>query len=311
MAVLVNQAAHHGLAKKSWQKIRDEVFLRLPEDTIEITYDGNIDLKRLLPALIKKEGINAFIAAGGDGSVHYLLNGLFSQEEIPTESLYIGAIGLGSSNDFHKPFHDSLEGIPLCITYQKPLAADVGSVHFVDENGDQVTRYFIVNASLGVTAEANHFFNHGDRLHRFLKRRWTPLAITYAALRTMIHFRNFEAHLSFSGQDKSIRLSNLAVLKNPHFSGNMRYDQEIGKADGWLGLNYCEDMNRRQLIGTMSDLGKGRFQGKPKRHSEMIRSLFVEVSLPVALETDGEVIKGTQFEFQIHPKTINLLSNVY
>lgn len=309
VAILVNYSAGGGRAERRWASIRQAVLERLPDDTLEIPFASTIDLGITLKQLIEEEQVNCFISAGGDGSVNYLLNGLLNLENIGTVPFYLGAIGLGSSNDFHKPFGAKIKGIPIRINYDHITQADLGVVKFRSKADQIVQRYFIVNASLGVTAAANYFFNHGDLLLRLLKKIWTNLAILYAALWTILTFKNFIAKACFSEEQMIIKLSNLAILKNPHVSGDMCYDQKIGIADGWLGLNYCDGMSKKELIQTLKDLGKGRFTGRPKRHSFFVKNLEVKVKHPVPLEADGEVFTGTHFEFSIIPKGIKLLSN--
>ena len=49
-------------------------------------------------------GTRVFIAAGGDGTAHALLNALVDAPgRPPLDALALGAVGLGSSNDLHKP----------------------------------------------------------------------------------------------------------------------------------------------------------------------------------------------------------------
>ena len=311
VAVLVNLAAGGGRCRKTWALIRDAVLQRLPKQTYVIPFAGQIDLTETLSLLWEKDGINCFIAAGGDGSVHYLLHAmmdLMAKEESP---FFLGAIGLGSSNDIHKPVKATIDGIPIRINCEEFTPVDVGVVDLLSEKAQRRRIFFLANASLGVTAAANHFFNEGTGLIRFLKSKWTQGAILFAAIKTILTYRNYPATLSYCGQQKAISISNLSVLKNPHLSGDLRYDQDIGPEDGRLGLNYCDNMSKKELIQTLNDLGKGRFTGRPKRHSQFVQNIKVAVNHPVPMEADGEIYMGTDFEFSLLPRGINLLSNGY
>ncbi len=307
-AILVNEAAHQGRAGDLWQKARADVLAQLPPGTVEQLFSPPFDLTACLGEMIAK-GVNCFISAGGDGSANYLLNGLMNLREEGEGPFFLGGIGLGSSNDFMKPFGEKIAGLPVRIDWQNPRPSDVGEVIFENENGEMKRLFFIANASLGVTAAANYHFNHPDFLLKILKKNWTTGAIIWTALRTILRWKNNPVRLIFNGLEKEVALSNLAVLKNPHVSGDFKYDQPIQQDDGWLGLNYCAGMSRLELLKTLTDLSKGRFLGKPKRFSELVKNLQVITEKLQPLETDGEVCLAKNIKFNFVPQGIQLLGH--
>ncbi len=308
IAILVNEAAHQGRGGDLWQKTRGEVLAQLPPGTVEQRFSPPFDLVACLHELVAKD-VNCFISAGGDGSANYLLNELMNFREEGEGPFFLGGIGLGSSNDFMKPVGGKIAELPVRMDWQNAQPADVGEVVFENESGKTERLFFIANASLGVTAAANYYFNHPDFLLKILKQRWTGGAIIWAALRTILSWKNIPTRLIFNGLEKELALSNLAVLKNPHVSGDFKYDQPIQQDDGWLGLNYCASMNRFELLKTLADLSKGRFSGQPKRCSEFVKNLEIETQVPAPLETDGEVFLAKNIRFSVLPKAIHLLGH--
>jgi diacylglycerol kinase family enzyme len=308
IAVLVNESCHQGQAGLRWEKVREEVLAHLPAGTQEQRFRPPFDPGYPLRQLVEG-GANCFISAGGDGSANFLLNELMHLREEGKGPFFLGGIGLGSSNDFIKPVGQKLAGLPVRMDWQTARPADVGQVVFEDENDVSRQVFFIVNASLGVTATANYYFNHPDFLLKKLKQYRTGGAIIWAALRTILRWKNLPAHLVFNGVEEDVALSNLAVLKNPHVSGDFRYDQPIRQDDGWLGLNYCTGMSRFELVKTLADLLNGRFSGKPGRHSVFIKNLQIQTTAPVPLETDGEVCLAKNIRFSVLPQAIHLLGH--
>lgn len=262
-AVLVNLDANNGRAARRWESIAAEVALRLPPGTRVISFHPPTDLKPILKALLQ-EGVQGFVSAGGDGSANFLLNLLLRETGEDARPLILGGIGLGSSNDFIKPKQHFLQGLPTRLETQTASLVDVGKAEFRDTSGEWKVQYFIANASLGVTAEANWFFNHGDWFVQFTKDRWTDLAIVYAALRTIMRFKNFQAILAFEREVLETKLSNLAVLKSPYVSGSFHFDDPVQRDDGFFGLNACLDMKKTELLGVLAGLAKGHFRGRPK-----------------------------------------------
>ncbi len=77
------------------------------------------------------KGERAFIAAGGDGTVNLLLNAVMELGSGVTD-IRIGAVGLGSSNDFHKPHGpDSvIAGVPVRVDCNSARPCDVIRIDF-------------------------------------------------------------------------------------------------------------------------------------------------------------------------------------
>lgn len=308
-AILLNPNAGGGRARRGWAHLRDAVLARLPAGAVEIELSPHRSLAEQLRECIEREGTNGFVAVGGDGTLHALVNALLPLSGWEPLPWAIGAIGLGSSNDFHKPYRTRIGRVPVRLDWRGLTAVDVGQVQFRDPTGRLQQRFFLINASLGVTAAANHFFNHGDTVLRRLKSHWTAGAISYAAIRTILGYRNFPAMLHFANTTKTIALTNLAVLKSPHVSGSFRYDQAIDPADGQLGFHYCDGLTKVELLRLLWDLGRGRFRGRPRRYSHRVRTVQVTVPHAVPLETDGEVYPGTDFVFSVLPQHLPLFGH--
>ncbi len=125
------------------------------------------------------KGNTDFIIAGGDGSINYFLNHLINLVEPDIlKQIKIGAVGIGSSNDFHKPFQSKniVEKIPYKLNFKDAVERDVGCLLY-EKDGKALKKYFLINASLGITAEGNNFFNNPDFILRFLKKISTQSAI--------------------------------------------------------------------------------------------------------------------------------------
>jgi diacylglycerol kinase family enzyme len=126
-------------------------------------------------------------------------------------------------------------------------------------------------------------------------------------LKTILTFQNITAKLKYDDTEKKIVLSNISILKNPHVSGNFKFDQLIKLDDGQLGLNLCIAMSKFELIKTLIDLARGSFSGKRNRVSIYTKRVNIDLPNLVALEMDGEVVLANNIEFSLIPLSINLL----
>lgn len=309
IAILVNKSARQGMAEKYWNKIRNQVINYFPAETLIIEYNIPFNTEEVLKNLYLNLGIDGFISAGGDGSLNVVLNVLMSLKNQFHKHFFLGGIGLGSSNDFLKPAKTWIDGIPVKINWKKNQLVDVGLLSFEDLNGNLITRYFVINASLGITAKANYLFNNPKTIIKSLKKKWVHGAIIYTALKTIFSYENYNAVIIYNNENKNIKLSNLAVIKNPNISGDFKYEQDIKSNDGFLGLNYCDNMDRLELLATLYGLMKGKFTIGSKKKTFKIKTLNIICEEFVPIEADGEIFLGKNIFFKVIPETIYVMGN--
>lgn len=308
MVIIINPTASGGKAIEKWKKIETSIVKQF--GPLNVIYP---DKKRSMQNCIADaldRGNQEFIAGGGDGTVNLLLESLI--ERVSPEQLNkikIGAIGLGSSNDFHKPFKPDqlIKGVPYKINFTSAAARDVGILTAVSGSGQSQQHYWLINASIGITAEANLFFNTPDFILNYLKRTKTAWAILYAALRTIVSYGNRPVAIKIGkNHSQHIHLTNMGIVKSPHFSGNLSYNTPFRTDNGQFYINICRDMNLIDTLHLLWNLSKNRFLGLPKTDSVCSDRLSVHSDQPFAVEFDGEVVTAKQAMFYIKPKMIGV-----
>ena len=301
--IFLNPYCNYGTSLSRWKKVKEEIHNRIGIfETEEILSPDDI-VFQVSKAL--KNGENMFIAAGGDGTVNLLLNTIMKLGDNP--DITIGAVGLGSSNDFHKPFLPEafINGIPVRIDYKNAFPCDVIRIDYQNIQGYRNTRFCLINASIGITAEGNAIFNSRLRFIRLLQRISIDAAITTAALKAILTYRNIPCELTVNnGEEQRFSVTNLGIIKNPHFTGSLCYDTPIEPDDGKFGINLCMGMSLCERIGILVALYNHRFQGRPKTKSWVATRLSVKSAKVFALEMDGEVIHTNSAEFNIIPKRV-------
>lgn len=299
IAVWVNECCAFGKGKKRWQKICQENDHRLAGMVVS-GRSGPESCERWVQSELKK-GIRHFVAVGGDGTVNLVANALMRASQEP---VFLGAIGIGSSNDFHKPFVNAgrVAGFPCRLNFARAIHSDLIRVRDLSSDFD---RYALINASVGITAEANNYFNHPDRLLSGLKSWSSQIAIPYAALRTLSRYQNSEIEMAADEQEPQVRhISNIGIIKNPHFSGSFRYDSGAAPDSGDFYVYLADDMTRMECVKTLFSLLKGSFSGQPKTQSQRARNLKLRSALPFSVELDGEVIMAQELEVGIEERRI-------
>lgn len=310
IAILVNLSANHHKAAAKWERIKDKLFTQTSEiQVIPICYTVPFDVVTCVSKLYNEEGITHFISAGGDGSINFLINALTNIPGSTLATFTVGGIGLGSSNDFLKPFNRFIEGIPVKIDLPNTYVQDIGTVFYRSEEKEH-QKLFLINASIGLLAKANHTFNKGDRFINFFKSRKLDWAINYTALKTLFTYRPALVEIATQKERKQIRLNSLSVLKNPHVSGNFKFDQSILPNERLFGINYVHGQNIWEVIRTVIHLAQGCFvKSKNQKGRASFKSNYLKLNSEewMYLETDGEVELVKDATFSIDSRTINIM----
>jgi diacylglycerol kinase (ATP) len=297
MRVFLNPNCNYGTGRSRWATVKEEILNRTGTfQTEEIVSPEDI-AHQVSEAY--RNGESQFVAAGGDGTVNLLLNAIM---KLGDPEITLGAIGLGSSNDFHKPFSNEalIKGMPVRIDFKKALPCDVIKIDYRDPQGQLNTRYCLINASIGLTAEANAIFNSRLWLIRMLQRVSLDAAIVAVALKTMFTYHDIPCRLTMGNEkEQKASVTNLGIIKNPHFAGSLCYDTPIKPDDGIMAINLGAGMSLRERIGMLVDLYNQRFQGRPKRRSWIKDRLTVRSDQIFALEVDGEIVRTASADFYI------------
>ncbi len=310
MYLLLNTYAGGGSAKMKWKQIESAVQKKINEVKI-INLGNSEDISKVIQEAEKNDDRD-FIIAGGDGTINLFINDLINTIDSTEIIKYkIGAIGIGSSNDFHKPGHSEnlINGIPSKIDFNRCEQRDVGLIKY-KAGSEFFHKYFLLNASMGVTAEANNVFNSPDAVLKFLKKHFTGLAILYSALRTIFAYKNFEARIIFDTYETySFNISNLSIIKNPNISGNLSYPGEANYQNGLYDIYLTHYMSKLDLINLLKSLSKKVFPQNGKTKYCKTSKLKVTSENNFLIEYDGETISTNYAEFSILNKYLNICTS--
>ena len=141
MSILLNKTSGGGTALKKWDRIYKQLNLNGSTETFITGTNGSTD-KFIFDSIQK--GKTDFIIAGGDGSINFFLNRCMCLlDETTLKQIRIGAIGIGSSNDFHKPIQQKIRAgkIPFRLNFEEAISRDVGCLLF-EKDGELDQKIF-------------------------------------------------------------------------------------------------------------------------------------------------------------------------
>lgn len=301
MHVYLNPQCGYGKGRRSWRRRESRLRERFGDFSVEEIVSPQQLYRQVGGAL--REGERHFVAAGGDGTVNLVANALLGTAKHCHAIL--GAVGLGSSNDFHKPFRKDamIDGVPIRMDWNKATWNDAIAVRYSNGHGQPLERYCLINASIGITAQANAVYNSRLPMIQFIQRASVEAAILLSALWALATYRDLMCEMVLDDTPpRRVPVTNLGVLKNPHFAGGLCYDTPVATDDGRMCVNLCSGMTRGEIIATLVGLYRSRFKGRPKTSSYQTTRLQISAPRSFSLELDGEVVQARRasFELELH-----------
>jgi len=236
----------------------------------------------LLAQQAAEAGCNLVIAAGGDGTVHELINGLM---QVPKEVRpRRGIIPLGSGNDFAHTL-----GIPANLAEALkriyvgvPMPIDLG----VFETGSGMREYFDNTFGMGF-----------DAIVTIRSRRLTHirgfLMYLVAVLQTI--FLNLDApmmHVVTDQENWDEEIIMLVVCNGPREGGGFLVAPGSLISDGILNYASVTRVSKLMMLRLIPEVMKGTHGRFKQVKLGQLHKFSVRSERPLAIHADGEVIAG-------------------
>ena len=234
------------------------------------------------------EGAEIVAAAGGDGTLSEVLNGIMGSR------VTLGLLPFGTGNDFSRTvgLYGSLPRAVHTLFAGTPKPIDVGRV---------ADRYFLNVAGCGFDAAVADCANRGPR--------WLTGATAYicAVLQTLAQFRAADLRLTIDGVERSQRAMMCSVANAQTYGGGMRIAPTARLDDGLFDLCILAEAGRLEFIRAFPRVFKGTHTTHPKITMLQARHVRIESTPALPLLIDGEVIGTTPAEFTLLPAAIEFL----
>ncbi len=241
------------------------------------------------------------MAAGGDGTLHQVTNGVLKAESavLPT----IGVIPLGTGNDFARTCslqHNASQIIALLRGFQ-PKLTDVGRIICFDMDGKKITRHFINVCSLGMGPEV---------VRRIVKNsRSGGPALTYyvSIVSTFFSHRPQEIYYKAIGSEWKGRARVIAIANGKSF-GNAMYIAPDAKVDDGIFHSFIAgDVALWKFLVYLQKIKGNRKILDPMIHYHTLQGVELKSDTPCLLEADGEIEGLLPAYISILPKKIYFL----
>ena len=253
---------------------------------------------RRLAAEAVEEGFEAVVAAGGDGTVNEVLNGIGDAPDGFARAR-LGVLPLGTVNVFARELAipTKLGAAWEILQRGRETQIDLPRVEY-SENGAPAQRYFAQMAGAGLDARAI------ELVQWELKKKIGPLAYVMAGLDAL---RAAPSVITAKTSGRSATGGLVLIGNGRLYGGQYRIFPRADLRDGqlevcvfpkvnWLTLAHCGP--RLLLTGTLPASATESFRGE---------SLTLESPTPAPLEIDGELIGHLPAVFSIERARLRVI----
>ncbi|CAL9124934.1 unnamed protein product [Musa textilis] len=283
---IINPKGANGRTGKEWKKLLPHLRTRLGGhcnicEYITSAPSHGVDITR--EAI--REGVDAVIAVGGDGTLHEVINGFFcagqpvtALERGPGYSTTLGLIPLGTGSDFARTFHwyvlndphEAIERIKRgahfimskCIACLKFLLFYI-YVMFPVQGLNQKLDVGIITAHTG---EQHYFINVAD-IHLSAKagyyasryKGFGNLCYVFGALRAFIGHENRNLKVKINGGDWEVfhKVTAICIGNAKYFGGGMKITPTADPSNGKLEVVILQDFKWYDFVLKLHKLYSG------------------------------------------------------
>jgi len=273
--IILNPAADNGRGIQHKEAILE---IAEPYARVDFMVSDSAEHARHLAKEAAEAGYSLVIAAGGDGTVHHVVNGIMA---VPGTESMLGVIPIGSGNDFA-----FANDIPMDVSEAakrlfdgKPRWIDLARVE--DENG----RFVVMDNNFGIGFDAMVVAQTEkiQRIHGFLK-------YLTAVLKSLIFYFN-PVHLRISFDEEHVVQNTLFLYLGigTRGGGGFLLTPDARQDDGLIDSCLVNDVSRPTALNMLNMGIKGTHIHSPHVSMRMNKQIVIEIDDLAPMYVDGEM----------------------
>ena len=266
---------------------------RLPGAEIRLTNKPGAAVRFARAAIAK--GREIIVAAGGDGTLNEVVNGIGEN----LGDACVGLIPLGTGKDFARTI-----GVPADVEAAIDLILDgrQRAVDLVRVTSDEV-RYFVNVSAGGFSGLVD------EKLTPEMKKTWGPLAYLRGAAAALADLRAYETTLAFDNTESlRIELYNVVVANGRYIAGGTLIAPDASIDDGLLDVVLIPKRSAGELALVAAQIALGKHLSHDAIVFRRTAKLTVNSKPGMWFNVDGELVGNEPARFEIVPRGLRFIA---
>ena len=279
--IILNPAAHSDRAQRKRAEVES-----LAQDCIVCATTSAGDAE-LMARRGVKEGFEKIVAAGGDGTINEVVNGLAGANAT------LGLLPIGTMNVFANELGLPVHDLQLCWDIIK--ADNTRAVDLPKAN----QKFFVQLAGVGLDAQVV------KETSAQLKRNFGPLSYLISAAQVAARQ---PPRLSIHSDDAPIKEGSFVLVGNGRlYGGPFPFFKHAVIDDGKLDVIVFKSLGYLEIIKYLQDVVFSSDIRVPEIEYFQTQKLRVESEQSVPVELDGEVVGNCPVEFTLQERSLRVL----
>ncbi|MGZ5002640.1 MAG: diacylglycerol/lipid kinase family protein [Chthoniobacterales bacterium] len=287
--IICNPAAGH---VEDRETIREQLRL-LPGATVRFTR-GKGDAVRLGHDAASR-GFEFVIAAGGDGTLNEVINGIAPF----VDKLQVGLIPLGTCNDFAKMLALP-PAVEDCIDILRAgLARPIDLVRVTSDS----VRYFVNVSAGGFSGTVN------EKMTSDIKHSWGPLAYLRSAAEALPELRAYRTEIILDDVSPlTLDLYNAVIANGRYVAGGKPIAPEASIDDGLLDIVLIPKNAATNLAVLAAQILLGRHLASDSIVFRRAAKVSVRSEPGMWFNVDGELVGNEPAVFEVQPRVLQFVA---
>lgn len=241
-----------------------------------------------------EEGIELVVAAGGDGTLNELVNGLSAD----FGRTRLGLLPLGTGNDFARSIGvpDDLDGAIAVLREGRTRKIDVGRALVGGKN-----RWFLNMAVGGFSGVVSEKASEA-------KERWGPLAYMRGAVDAWPELTAFETSIVLNGAERlQIATYNIVISNGRYVAAGIPVAPQAEVDDGLFEVMIAPETTIPNLALLVPQVLLGQHLNSDLLIFRRATRIEIESTPPMAFNVDGELLDEASAVFEVHPRALEMV----
>ncbi|AUX41767.1 hypothetical protein SOCE26_031900 [Sorangium cellulosum] len=293
ISIIVNPAA--GNAAQA-ARLRDLSAGRAGVELLETEGPGH---GRELARAAVEAGADLVVAAGGDGTINEIVQGLGPYRDRARLAL----LPLGTGNDLARTL-----GVPLdpaeafALLDEDHVEAQTRKLDLVHVESAGQTRYCLNVAAGGFSGQVD------EALTDDMKATWGPLAYLRSAMKVLPDLTGYQTTIAWDDQEfERVEALNVIVANGRTCAGGMRVASRASMEDGLLDVVIVRYASLLDLAAVAARLLAGTYLSSDEVMHRRASRVRIAAKPGMWFNVDGELLSNAPISFSVEPRAIRVL----
>ena len=239
-------------------------------------------------------GSQVLIAAGGDGTINGVINGLVGHSHVR-----LGILPTGTANVWAR--ESGITNLPLLEPNLETAGhVLVNGVTLTIDVGKAGDLYFLLMASLGFDALVTRHTNPS------LKKRVGAFAYAWTAMKEAPKYRGARMRITIDGKTIE-RNAWMVTISNSKLYALLPLALNASLTDGLLDVGIFAGRTWPVILRHMSSIISGRHTSEPEVEFLRGKEIHIESDPPLPVQIDGDPISQPVMTFSVVPKALRII----